>query len=264
METFSFTTSSYTVTGGLLVTRVTSGYKFAISWIDEDDIHWDALAIEVTDGVNTAGWTGLSAEDLTGAVGVTEDYGIAMLGALEVSLNVTDIAGNGYVSAGDYFVLIASFNSSVEYDVTVIYEPTGGEFAQASFGGVEETPTAALTRSTIALGFKFNIVAITLNIPWDDLSIALSDGTQAVVWTNMSSDDLDGGEVVLRDYGVRSLGDLDLTLKVCDLAGNGLTNSGDYFTITLEEGAFDYATTYCVTLIYEPTDGQITHMSFSG
>ena len=58
----------------------------------------------------------------------------------------------------------------------------------------------------------------------------------------------------LGDKALLPGGTTDFYVNVTDMGGNGYMDNGDYFTIT---GTFASGTSYIVTLMYEPTDGQM-------
>jgi len=97
-------------------------------------------------------------------------------------------------------------------------------------------------------------------VNWSDVQIVIGDGTNSAAWTNITYSDLDGGMAIMKNYGSTSLGTLEVTLKILDLAGNGEVNTGDFFELLAE---FDWATDYFVTVMYEPTSEPIGHMTFS-
>ncbi|MDQ1372588.1 MAG: Zinc ribbon protein [Candidatus Thermoplasmatota archaeon] len=111
------------------------GWKFIIGPINSE-VTWTEVSILVTTLDGTVGWTP-SASDLTGGVGTTYDYGAETLGALSVTLTVTDISGDGHLEFGDYFIFTASpgFSAEEDYTVALIYEPTDGIMANAVFSG---------------------------------------------------------------------------------------------------------------------------------
>lgn len=60
------------------------------------------------------------------------------MGALDVWLNVTDLAANGRMNNGDYITLTTSngqFSMSTTYTLTLIYEPTAGAMVYYGFTG---------------------------------------------------------------------------------------------------------------------------------
>jgi hypothetical protein len=124
------------------------------------------------------------------------------------------------------------------------------------------TPTATYSRQTINGGQKINIVSITrTDVPWDDIRVQLSDGTNFAEWDAVTAD-LDGGMAITAHYGSLSLGAILVFCNVTDLAGNGLVNGADFFTLT---GPFSAGTTYTASLMYTVTSEMIgTGIYFTG
>ncbi len=117
-------------------TRVLDGVKFSFMAVTADEVRWSDVTFVVNDGNGGVSWH-VASEDLTGVGVMVENYASETLGTLEVSLTVTDIAGNGYLNGGDYFVLTSSpsFSATTDYTVVLVYEPTDGSMCSASFSG---------------------------------------------------------------------------------------------------------------------------------
>ncbi len=131
------------------------------------------------------------------------------------------------------------------------------------FGGTsQQTPTTQLTKSTVPNGVKLSLAAVSIDTLWSDVSVLLTDGSNNVNWINITTEDLDGGEVIKHNYASKTLGTLVVWLNITDLAGNGYANYGDSLTMTA--GSFTSTSTYTVTLMYSPTSSEMTHTSFTG
>lgn len=126
-----------------------------------------------------------------------------------------------------------------------------------------QTPHVLLTKSVVTDGVKLAIGPITLDTQWSDIAIVLSEGSDGAQWCPATAD-LDNGMKITAEYGEESLGPLTVYCNVTDMAGNGYINYGDYFTLTTGGGLFSPVNTYTCTLIYEPTDGHIGSISFTG
>ncbi len=137
-------------------------------------------------------------------------------------------------------------------------------FMVLGFGGTStQTPTSNLTKSTVTGGDKFTFAPMSMDTPWGDLSILLSDGYNVASWSPQIDTMYGGGTIVW--VGVsQMLGTLDVFANVTDLAGNGYINQGDYFTLTVGGGSFSAATTYTVTIMFNPTSDEICHSVFTG
>jgi len=98
---------------------------------------WDDFTIQLHDPSNiTVSWTPSSSRL---DKGITCNYtdGPKALGSLNVSCNITDLAGNGCVDQMDFFTLIPgpnqAFAAGMPYTVTIIYEPTATDVCEISF-----------------------------------------------------------------------------------------------------------------------------------
>ena len=115
-------------------------------------------------------------------------------------------------------------------------------------------PVATYSKDRTTSGWKIFIVTISVReIPWDDVTIQLTDGIDTAEWSPISSD-LDGGSAISSNLTTRALGTLTVCCTVFDLAGTGYINQGDYFALNTFSGseAFDSETTYTVVLVYDP------------
>ena len=125
-------------------------------------------------------------------------------------------------------------------------------------------PAAILSKATVTYGVKINIVAITQQTSWNNITILLTDGTNTVSWAPLTSD-LDGGATVKYSGAMKALGTVSVWCNITDLAGNGYANQGDFFTLTTgSDPTFSASTTYTATLLHDPTSSQIVNISFVG
>lgn len=133
------------------------------------------------------------------------------------------------------------------------------------FGGLSETPTSALSRGYVTNGVKFTIVVVSSSsVYWADLRITLMDSHELVSWSPQLND-LESGFGSGLEFPAVSLGSLMVTCKMYDVAGNGIADPGDYFTLTTEvPPTFSSATTYQVAIVFEPTGSTMTSSSFTG
>lgn len=248
----------------MLYTELMSEYVAEVFMVVNPEFPWDDFKVTLSSGFETLVWEPES-EDLVDPLTVTHDYDIKAIGDIGVFLSITDVSGDGLVSAMDTFgiwVVDGGFTPGVDYVLNYTYEPTCHVIDEFTFCFEPQTPSASLTKAPVTDGYRFVIAAVTAEVDWDDVTFLLSDGTNAVMWANITNGDLDDGVADLQNYGNATLGSLEVNLVIVDLAGNGIVNQGDYFTLTAQ--TFSAATTYTVTLVYEPTDGPICTMTFSG
>jgi hypothetical protein len=132
-------------------------------------------------------------------------------------------------------------------------------FGTSADGG---TPTASLTRTTSPDYVQFTFGAVSHVIDWSDVSIILSDGYDVAYWYPVSID-LAGDLLKVAEYGAESLSSIIVALAVTDLSGNGRVDAGDYFRLS-PSPEFNSAATYTVTVVYEPTGGDLCSSSFAG
>jgi len=135
------------------------------------------------------------------------------------------------------------------------------------FGGDDgmQIPAAALSRNTVTNGVKFTFVSVSSSsLYWADVTIILTDGLDFVSWSPYATD-LDSGFDSELLFPAESMYTINVTCAIHDLAGNGLVNGGDYFTLTTNGGpTFSSGTEYTVTLVYDPTGSSMTSSSFTG
>ena len=132
------------------------------------------------------------------------------------------------------------------------------------FGGTStQTPTSSLTKSTVTGGDKLTFAPMSMDTPWGDVSILLTDWNTTVLWSPLTTD-LDDATTAEWVGGSQMLGTLKVFANITDLAGNGYVNQGDYVTLTVGGGAFSATTTYTVTIMHDPSSAEICHITFQG
>jgi len=118
------------------------------------------------------------------------------------------------------------------------------------FGGTSTTtPAATYTKATATGGVKINIVSITkTDVPWDDVKIQLSDGTNFAEWSPVTTD-LDGGSAISMLYTTNTGSLSGFNCTVTDVGGNGFVSGSDYFVVlgTFGSGQYSAALVYSVT-----------------
>lgn len=179
----------------------------------------------------------------------------------------------GGIPAANY-----TLNSTTGPSVNLTANITGTAWLNvtATYNGVEKNatavvpiipaaPTMTIGRTNLpgGIGIKWSCSEPTIALPWENVTIYLTDGIETVNWS-LDVGGLGGGVANTTEFGARTLGSLTVFLNVTDLAGNGLTNLTDYFTFTTSGGKFNPARDYTVTLIYKPTLDVIVQSAFRG
>jgi flagellin-like protein len=130
------------------------------------------------------------------------------------------------------------------------------------FGGGTNTPSIQFT-SKVAItspdGYKWTMTGPTSEVSWTDLTIILQQGANSGTWATASQTSLTGSGVQTQELGAQTVATA-FYVNVTDMGGNGYINNGDYFTIT---GTFVSGTSYTVSLMHEPTDGQMVAQTWT-
>ncbi len=126
------------------------------------------------------------------------------------------------------------------------------------------TPAATYRATHVQGGVWIHIISITrTDVPWDDVTVQLTDSSAMVQWSPRKTD-LRGTGGVTAEYGARSLGDREVNLSVTDSIGNGYVSGSDSFTL-ISVPAFSSGVTYNAHLLYKPTGEQMgTGATFKG
>ena len=103
-----------------------NGLKFTFTSFSKDTT-WGDISFVLTAGADSVSFANITTEDLMSDSGtVTKSVGYRDLGNLSVYMNVTDLAGNGYVNQGDSFTLTTgggAFSNALTYEIFVMYDP---------------------------------------------------------------------------------------------------------------------------------------------
>lgn len=118
-------------------TSITNGFKFTFTSFSMDTV-WGDIYIVLSDGTNSVSFDNITTESLTTGVTVLKSFGSRTLDSLTVFINVTDLAGNGYVNQGDSFTLTTSggvFSNAVPYEAFLMHGPTSSKIFSMPFLG---------------------------------------------------------------------------------------------------------------------------------
>ncbi|MFH1579045.1 MAG: hypothetical protein ABIE25_02680 [Thermoplasmatota archaeon] len=128
------------------------------------------------------------------------------------------------------------------------------------------SPYARMSTEETITGAESTIVRISEDVQWSDVRIILSDGmSMNDIYWEPSTGNLDNEPGVVEELGSMTLGTILVQCAVTDLAGNGLIDEGDFFTVSTWGGtSFSAATNYTLTVLYEPMSTTMCHSRFSG
>ena len=103
---------------------ITNGEKITIVSITKSDVSWDDIKIQLSNGATIVSWDTVAANHASSA---TYAYAGQALASQTVLCNVTDVAGNGFVSGTDYFTVVVSGTGLAPgtYSAALLYVPTG-------------------------------------------------------------------------------------------------------------------------------------------
>ena len=117
---------------------VENGLKFTFTPFSRDTV-WSDVSFVLTVGDESVSFVNVTTEDMMSDSGtVTKNLGYRDLGNLSIYMNVTDLAGNGYVNQGDSFTLTTgggAFSNQVTYEVFLMYDQIGAVIVSMTFQG---------------------------------------------------------------------------------------------------------------------------------
>jgi len=119
-------------------------------------------------------------------------------------------------------------------------------------------PAVAMTKTTISNGYQFAMTP-TEPFSWSNITVFL--GPYGLSWEPVSAD-LNGTGVMTQACTPQLLGDSLVYLNVTDLAGNGVVNNGDFFTLEIA-GGFPSGSSFTVQLYFEPRYVYIGEIEFT-
>jgi flagellin-like protein len=135
------------------------------------------------------------------------------------------------------------------------------------FGGTSsQTPVASYQKTTITYGQKIGVISIAeSDIPWDDVKIQVSDGTNIIEFVPLKANHMTtAGHNYTPALALGSITGVACVLT--DVSGNGYVSGSDYFTVKYQGAvAFSSTTQYSAVLLYEPSGERCGQpISFTG
>jgi len=128
------------------------------------------------------------------------------------------------------------------------------------------TPTLTMSESAVANGVKILVLSISdADVEWSEVGIIVSDGTNHVTW-HLNTADLDWGTLQWHKYSIQPFGPMVVYCNVTDLEGDGVVDGNDYMELIAKDGSpgFSSATTYTVSLVYDPHGEEMGRIQFTG
>lgn len=250
---------------------IVGGYRMEFT-APTSEVVWSDVTIQLSVGVDVLSWNKVTTETLTSPTppavwnGGQKTRGTSLVG---VYLNITDMAGNGRMSNGDYVTIqkSARFEAYMTYKLTLLYEPTDFPMLSYQFTGqVAETPDIeVLMKSSIAQGFKIEFTAPTAEVAWSDVTIYLVGDVDSLLWDDATTEALTSTTPPAIWHGSQKTnGTLSsVYLNITDLAADGRMSYGDYVTIQMPAG-FSPSVTYALMLHYEPGMSSMLVYTFTG
>jgi len=124
--------------GGMTVRTTETGFQFTFTPFSKQT-GWGDLKILITDSSDFAQWDNMTTAMLIGpGAPLTKAFGNKSLGNLSISCEGTDLAGDGYISNGDYFRLIAThgtFSHEFDYEVILLDRVSSSQICSVPFQG---------------------------------------------------------------------------------------------------------------------------------
>ena len=93
-------------------------------------------------------------------------------------------------------------------------------------------------------------------IPWENITIQLSDGTNFAQWEPTDPNPL------AESLGIKKLGLLDVDANITHVAGSGVVSVGDRITVSAAAGDFSSSVVYSFGIVYEGTGELAIRKSF--
>jgi len=123
--------------GQVSLKSIEGGFRFEFTPFSKETT-WGDIEIILIEGNHSANFSNMTAQAMKGDYGILKSFGSQSLGTLEVFMNATDLAGNGYINQGDSFALTTgngAFLDTIHYDLYLLYKPNGAQIHTINFQG---------------------------------------------------------------------------------------------------------------------------------
>jgi len=263
----------------LLRSSEPNGVRFTVER-KSPGLDWDDLELVLRNsslyGYASVNWTVASTSDLSGPNPFTKAFPAVDFESYRVYCNVTDVLGDAHLDVHDYLTIEFGSNASSVNDTgftfTLMNEATSASICH-EWLRMNATPTSNMSLAAIATGvggtfapmhIGFNATYEPFDVPWSEVTIQLSDGTDNVSWSPTTYGLATWSRINI-NFSDASLGPLAILCNLTDLEGNGYMNRGDLFALTTSGALrFSAAANYTVVVLFEPTGGEIFNGTFHG
>jgi len=255
-----------------------NGSAFTFQCVDRT-VEWSDLSIILSASSNSiSNFTELHplTSDLAGGGAIAKDYDSLSVGLTMVRCRVDDRTGDGKLGNEDAITVASSngttFDNDTVYSIEVLCEKTSARICSAQLH-YNVTPQSNISLSHvidgIALGFTppylgYNETYEYFETPWSEVKLVLDDGLNTTTW-QPDSISLATGSAAKAVLASQSMGTLTVFCNITDLDGNGYINRGD--TVVFTTGGaekFSSSVSYNVTIMFNPTDGEIATTTSHG
>jgi len=114
----------------LIKSPAVDGRKFTLTPVSISNVAWGDVEFIFGYANESVSWWPMSAEWSHQGPSAFYSGGPSLVDGIVVWLNITDLAGNGFLDQGDYFTITTGspyqFSPTIECVVTLVYMPTGG------------------------------------------------------------------------------------------------------------------------------------------
>ena len=228
-----------------------------LHWNDETSMHINSLNTTYRTDMTTdeKQWMDLMVQTIEDLMDV--DIQEACLVGFNITVTVTD---EGHSETDNYTDEVPLVKIAGKWYLVMMLDDLEDLLAP-----VPVTPAATLGRMAVTGGQKITILSISQpDVTWGDVIVLLADESNGTTWTPFTID-LNTGTVAEMNYSSELLSGIEVCCTITDLQGNGVLSQGDYIVFFTYGGdpTFISGIHYSVTLVYEPTGGQIASIQFT-